>query len=187
MTPTSIDDFDHWLLESLADHRNGGFTWLSRHLLTLGHTAPGVITCLLIAMVIVVVLRLWRPTTAALVAFLLAGEATHVLKELFERPRPPASLAITPAFGYSMPSSVAATVGAASLAAFLAVVWPSRRRRTIAAWTFVGVQAVIGFAMVYLGAHWASDVVAGWALGAVVGGVVGLAVRPTSKVSAPSA
>ena len=178
---------DRWLLATLDDHRVGAFTWFSRHLLTIGHTVPGVLACLAIFLVLVVALRLWRPAVALVLALLIAGQIADLLKHVIERPRPPASLALVPTDGYSMPSSVAAASSAAAVAFFLVVVWPSPRARRIAGRLLVLSQVVIAMAMVYLGAHWASDVLAGWALGTTVGVVVGLVVRQKPKVRVPSA
>lgn len=181
------DSFDRWLLETIDGHRVGLITALSRHLMTIGHTAPGVIACVLIGLVLVIALRLWRAAGAACIAFLIAGETTNILKDLIERPRPPVSLAIVPAYGYSMPSSVSSTIGAATLAFFLTVVWRSPQQRKVVGIVLAATLVAIGLAMIYLGAHWATDVLAGWALGAMVGLLVGLAVRPKSKVRVPSA
>lgn len=186
MHPGLTDSVDRWLLEGMNDHRNVAVTWFSRHLMAIGHTVPGVIACAVIVLLIVAVLKLWRPAFATGIAFVVAGEIAQTLKNLIDRPRPPASLAIVPAYGYSMPSSVAACCSAAALAFFI-VVWPSPGRRTIAGMALVAAQLVIGFAMIYLGAHWTTDVFAGWILGVVVGLIVGQVFRPTTRVSVPSA
>ena len=187
MQPQAIDSVDTWLLETLDDHRSGAVTWFTRHLMTIGHTAPGVIACCVIALIIVVALRLWRPAVATVIALLIAGRTADLLKHLIDRPRPSASMAIVPAYGYSMPSSVAAASSAAAVAFFIAVIWPSPTWRRAAGTALVVALIVIGLSMVYLGAHWASDVLAGWVLGSTVGLVVGLMVREKPKVSVPSA
>lgn len=177
MRSNPFDSFDLWLLESLDRHRSGVFDGVAQFLLKLGHTVPGVAILAVIVIATVALLRLWRPALAGLVAFLLAGQVADLLKGVIERPRPPAALAITPAYGYSMPSSVAAATSAAAIALLVAVAWKSARIKRICVWvTGVGL-VVVGLAMIYLGAHWASDVLAGWLLGTPIGLAVGLLIR----------
>ena len=51
---------------------------------------------------------------------------------------------------------------------------PARPPRSVTALTsgllaLLAVTALVGVCMVYLGAHWTTDVLAGWVLGAVIG------------------
>ncbi|MEO6471357.1 MAG: phosphatase PAP2 family protein [Aeromicrobium sp.] len=180
-----IRSVDSWLLEVANWHRHEALTWFARLVMTAGHTVRGVAVLGTIALLIVIALRLWRPSIAAVMASFAAGQTADILKDVIGRPRPPASLAIVPAYGFSMPSSVAATTSAAAVAFILAIRWKSGRLQmlcsTVAAIAVVGV----GVCMVYLGAHWASDVFAGWVLGSAFGVVAGLVFRERKKDSAP--
>lgn len=181
MRAQAIDSVDTWLLETVDHHRNRALTWFARTLMDVGHTVPGVTVCVLLGLTIVIALRLWRPSIAVVIAFLIAGQIADLLKNVIDRPRPPASLAIVPAYGFSMPSSVAAASSAAAIALLITCRWDSpltRRRFTLA---LVAALAVIGASMVYLGAHWASDVVAGWVLGSAIGAGVGFVCRGRTK------
>ena len=91
-------------------------------------------------------------------------------KVYFARARPDLWLSIAPEHSFSFPSGHA--MGSATLAvAVLLLAWHSRWRWTVAA---VGSLFVllVGLSRVYLGVHYPSDILAGWA--AAWGGVVAL-------------
>lgn len=94
---------------------------------------------------------------------------------LLEVPKPPAA---TMAPGFSFPSApvALATVVFGFFAVLVARELPGRRR----AWPYVVASLVVGslgFARLYLGAHWLSDVLSGVLLGAVFTTALGLAYR----------
>lgn len=112
----------------------------------------------------------------ALLALVGAGLVAQALKRLVVTPRPLAVLGadrvhvvLEPLSRLSFPSGHAAA--SAALAAALTV-----RYGRQAAWLWA-LAALGGLSRVYVGAHWATDVVAGWALGATVGAGVALALR----------
>jgi undecaprenyl-diphosphatase len=109
--------------------------------------------------------RRWRLFWLVVVGGALVGPLNHVLKVIFDRPRPDYDGTIE-VDGLSYPSGHAA--GAAAVATILLVVfWPllSRARRLmLVVLAAVGV-AVVGYTRVALGAHFASDVIAGWCVG----------------------
>jgi undecaprenyl-diphosphatase len=76
-----------------------------------------------------------------------------------------------------MPSGHAARVAAVSVAVLVGAGWSAsgeRRATALAlAWAMVVVNVAIGGFMVYLGAHWTTDVLAGWALGGSIGWMLG--------------
>jgi len=96
------------------------------------------------------------------------------LKWVFERVRPCRALAeavkIEPSGCgglFSFPSNHAANT--AAIAAFLQVLYPK------SGWVTWPIVALTGFARVYIGAHYVTDVLGGWMLGGVLGGGVALA------------
>jgi undecaprenyl-diphosphatase len=109
--------------------------------------------------------RWWRLFWLVVVGGLLVGPLNHVLKVIFDRPRPDYDGTIE-MYGLSYPSGHAA--GAAAVATILLVVfWPELSqagRLLLVVMAIVGV-AVVGYTRIALGAHFASDVVAGWCVG----------------------
>ena len=91
----------------------------------------------------------------------------------------PPELSLLQVSGFSMPSSVAA----AAIAALIAFPWNSPRTRRGFTVALVVVLAIVGACMIYLGAHWASDVLAGWVLGSAIGTAVGMVCRDRRRVA----
>jgi undecaprenyl-diphosphatase len=107
-------------------------------------------------------------------AFLIISMAAELLLNLtlklaFARARPPAGEALVYAGGYAFPSGHA--MASATFALALTVIaWPTAWR-----WPALVLAAafalLMGLSRVYLGVHWLTDVLAGWAMaGAVVTG-----------------
>lgn len=110
-----------------------------------------------------------RPRLASLVVLSVTGTAllTTVAKAAIDRPRPPAANALAPFTGAAFPSGHAAQSIACygAVAAAITLAAGSRRRWPSVLATTV-IALLIGASRVYLGVHWPSDVVSGWALAA---------------------
>jgi len=105
---------------------------------------------------------------AAMTAALLLDIA---LKLAFARSRPPLDQALVQAGGYSMPSGHSMSSATFALA-LIVIAWPTRWRvpATVLAATFA---LLMGVSRIYLGVHWLTDVLAGWAMAvAVVSGTL---------------
>lgn len=90
------------------------------------------------------------------------------LKHLFERPRPNLFLEIAALHSYSFPSGHA--MAAAAIYGMIAVViarLAPRIRIWVAVLTLLLVM-LIGLSRIYLGVHWVTDVLAGYAAGATL-------------------
>ena len=90
------------------------------------------------------------------------------LKAVFERPRPPSAYQAVETLNASFPSGHAllATVFYLTVGVMLTRAFSKTRMKAYTlVWTVVLVL-LIGLTRIYLGAHWASDVLAGWGIGA---------------------
>jgi undecaprenyl-diphosphatase len=100
-----------------------------------------------------------------LVGSLLVYGATHIAKDATDRPRPPGSLVDTMTSAF--PSGHAAySVAYVAMGVIAARVLPGLFSRAALVIGTVVLAAAIGATRVYLGAHYYSDVVAGWSLAA---------------------
>jgi undecaprenyl-diphosphatase len=133
------------------------------------HVGSGVwLTCLAAAAVAILVWRGAR-ADAILVALALAGVLllNPLFKEFFSRPRPAFHDPDLTLRTFSFPSGH--SMGSAAVYGALAIVLARHLRGTVWAPVVVGVAAVVillvGASRVYLGAHYPTDVVAGFVLG----------------------
>jgi membrane-associated phospholipid phosphatase len=135
----------------------------------------------------------WRPLALLGGAAAGAWAVQVAVKQLVERPRPPAGLALSHATGFAFPSGHA--TDAAAVYGMLAVLLARSGRRAASAAALlaaVGVIALVGLSRLYLGVHWLTDVVGGVGIGAVwlvslilfVGTRIELPTRPGSKRTA---
>ncbi|WP_168169483.1 phosphatase PAP2 family protein [Pseudonocardia sp. HH130629-09] len=104
----------------------------------------------------------------AAVPIVASGVFTAV-KRVLDRARPPADLQVVSAANESLPSGHA-TMVAAAWTTLVLVLWPLLRARGRVLLTAFAVlwAGAVGSTRVYLGVHWLSDVLAGWALGAAL-------------------
>ncbi|WP_292052326.1 MULTISPECIES: phosphatase PAP2 family protein [unclassified Brevundimonas] len=111
-----------------------------------------------------------KKLSALLLAVGLAGGVvlSEGLKAVFDRPRPPVEYQAVETLNASFPSGHAllATVFYLTIGVMLTRAFPRARMKAYAvAWAVV-VVFLIGITRVYLAAHWATDVLAGWGIGA---------------------
>lgn len=165
------------LLRQVVAHRNHALTTFANGVMALGTNVWVTALAVVVALLVGFRLRLTRQVVVALVAAGVAAVLAIALKDVFGRPRPPVELALAHGAGWSMPSTSAAIVAAPTVALLVALSrtgrlhpGPERRWLLLAA---VVVNLVAGASVVYLGAHWGSDVLAGWAVGGGVGWALG--------------
>jgi membrane-associated phospholipid phosphatase len=175
--------FDEAVLAAVAAHRTAWATDLARAVMALGTTWAGAALSALAAGAVVVLLRAYRPALAAAASAVLASMAADGLKQLFGRPRPPSTQAIVQALGPSFPSTQAALTSAVAAAVVVTVAWHTETR-VRAAVALTALTVLVGACMVYLGAHWPTDVLAGWLLGGAVGSAMGWLMRARPNLRA---
>ena len=161
--------WDLALLEAVAAHRTDWADAVAQGLMNAGQPASTYVAAAALALVFAWAFRAWRSVAAAMVASVVATAIAEYGKELIGRPRPPADLALVPSDGFAMPSSIGAlTAGAATPLILWGFRSGRRTARVVVALLSAG-TVLVGASMVYLGAHWLSDVLAGWLLGAALG------------------
>ncbi|MCW2636920.1 MAG: phospholipid phosphatase [Blastococcus sp.] len=179
----------------LIDRRTPALTMLMRICTQLG-SAP-VVVPLVVGVALLGHRRhgSWRPL--GFLAFAVGGATltSTVIKLVVARPRPESG-ALVHALGYAFPSGHSTTAAAAwlSTAVVLASLTPRRAWRAGLGVVAIAVVLLVGVSRVYLGVHAPTDVLGGWALGAlwVAGGLIGgrvlfrddPATRPTDRAHA---
>ena len=159
------------MLAMRANGRPIGPAWLPsavRDVTALGSTI------VLSFVVLVTAIFLWlsgRARTALLVigATSLGSLTVETIKALIGRSRPDLIGRLMEESSRSFPSGHAAlsAIVYLTLATLLFPVLPNRRVRAFAVIVALVLTVCVGISRVYLGVHWPSDVVAGWAFGGV--------------------
>jgi membrane-associated phospholipid phosphatase len=108
-----------------------------------------------------------RPFALLAVTYLGAYVMSQSLKVIIGRPRPPVGVAIGQYSSHAFPSGHATQVAAVwlMLAAVVTAGMPSSRQRLLIWAAATSTVAVVGITRLYLGAHWLTDVLGGWAFG----------------------
>ncbi|TNM69069.1 phosphatase PAP2 family protein [Streptomyces sp. NP160] len=160
--------------------RSRELTPVVRLLSDLGTTPYRAVLALLASVPLALRWASWLPVAYAALVVGLAPAVSASTKRLVGRPRPPAAEALEHPLDPSFPSGHAtASAALATGLAVLAVVALRSAWARVAAVSAAGAFAlVVGLTRVYLGAHWLTDVLAGWCTGAAVALALAAAVRP---------
>ncbi len=167
-------------------HRTAPLTTIMKSVTWLGSNAIILPLLVLVVLVLVAHRRDWRPP--ALLAMAVAGAVGlyNIFKLAVDRARPPSPIWVGNYPGGSFPSGHATQ--AVAFYGMLALIL-SRGRSTktrVGLWAGASLIALaVGASRIYLGAHWLSDVLGGYALGAawlaVVVVLALLAARPSNR------
>jgi undecaprenyl-diphosphatase len=152
----------------LVAHRTGWLTTVMQAVTTLG---TGRVTAVFLVLAVLVLARKGRRwSTAVMLTVVAAGTSVLVdaIKLLTTATRPDVADLLTAAPGYAFPSGHSAQATAAYGA--IAYLLTGRLRRwgqRVTVWAIaVLVITLVGFSRLYLGAHWLTDVLGGFTLGA---------------------
>lgn len=166
LTGTGPAEVDAGALNNAVEVRTPGLTDAAILITTVGSTVAMAVLAVVVGAV------LWargRPVDAA---FLLLTMATASLvfrgiKIWLDRPRPPVATRLVPETNESLPSGHA-TMSLVVIGTLVVIFWAGRATRSRVLMVLVAAAwvAMVGATRIYLGVHWFSDVVAGWAVGA---------------------
>jgi undecaprenyl-diphosphatase len=158
---------DHPVASFVATHRTGALTMLMRAASVSG--SPVVLGAITVAAGVVLGI-IWGGRGPVLVAVMTVagnGVLTLVLKQAVARPRPPLGGALAAADGYAFPSGHAANAAAAFGVLALLCAGPLRTwTARVGVWAGAAIlTTLVGISRIYLGVHWVTDVLGGWAFG----------------------
>jgi undecaprenyl-diphosphatase len=178
-----LTGFDEDIERVVVRHRVGWATTLLKVLTWLGSSAVlwpvvGIVALLLI-------IRTRRRPEALFIGLALAGSVllSDSVKRMVDRPRPPASVQLVHVTGTAYPSGHAVDATAAYGALVLVLsADQSGKARAILFSSFVLLVLVVGWSRIYLGTHWLTDVLGGYALGGMLVGILAaLLLRPGAE------
>jgi undecaprenyl-diphosphatase len=166
--------FDRWVLLSLrqpADLANPvGPPWLEESMRDISALGSNVVLALMTTMVcgFLLIVRRRREMILLIVAVTTGTILCSLLKIGFDRPRPDLVPYATQVFTRSFPSghSMMAAVVYLTLAAIVSRGQTARPIRIYMLSVAVVLSVLIGTSRIYLGVHWPTDVLGGWAVGA---------------------
>jgi undecaprenyl-diphosphatase len=179
VTQLGTPSLDVRLVRRAADLRGGWFGDLMTFLSKIGYVRwLGPIT-VVAALLIGLVLHRWRDALLVGLSTVLAALVTAGAKQVFERVRPNEGVHELVA-GFSMPSGHAAA--SAALATSVVIATFRTRLGMVVRVVAVAFALLVGLSRVVLGAHFPTDVLAGWALGAGVTLLVAAAIGATRRI-----
>ena len=172
MTEADGQAFDqmvlHWM-QPIAGQPRGPW-WLQEAAADITSLGGIAVLTLFAIVAIGMLMILKKRLSAVLLVIGLAGGVvlSEGLKALFERERPPAAFQAVETLNASFPSGHAllSTVFYLTVAVMMTRAFPKRRLMAYVLGVGMVFALLIGLTRVYLGAHWASDVMAGWCVGA---------------------
>lgn len=178
--------FDKPLVTFFAEHRVSWVTTTMRGTTLLGSAWFIVSLVLGAGFILGVRAHSWRPFLLLGASAGGAGLLDFIAKIVIARPRPPAVWMVGPVTGFSFPSGHAAEAAVYGMLAYLVARACSTWQAKVLAWALASaVSITIGVSRVYLGVHWPTDVIGGWALATLWLAVLLTGVRVIEVASSP--
>jgi undecaprenyl-diphosphatase len=170
---------DRPVLRFLVTHRQPWTITAARVITDVGSPAGAAVTAVVVGVAFGWLRRTWLPLLVLILGGGGIGVINTAVKHLVSRNRPPLVTAVIGEQGFSFPSGhTTGTTVVWLLTAWMVgrVIGPQTTR--IVVWTGALLMVVsVGTTRVYLGVHYPSDVLAGWALGAAWALTIALVVK----------
>jgi undecaprenyl-diphosphatase len=175
-----IARFDAPIVRYVVEHRIAWLTFAMKGLSRLGQNDVVAIVMVTAGFYFHRHTGRWRQMLLLLSAAAGAQVLDHAAKIAIAQPRPPAAWMAVSAYGYGFPSGHT-TMSAAyiMLAHFIARLQHRWRAKVFTYAAGVAIAFLIGTSRVYLGVHWPTDVIGGWALAAAW---IGILLMTTSAI-----
>ncbi|TCC50664.1 phosphatase PAP2 family protein [Kribbella capetownensis] len=163
----ALAGFDPSVTRSFIERRTPQLSTAARGLTFIGEVPVLTGLTIVVAALLRILTRRWKPAVILTVGMIGAATLTYSLKVLIGRHRPDAEQVLgTVNHGFSFPSghALSSTVFFLLLAGML---WYSKAARSIkivGTTVAIGLSIAIGLSRIYLGYHWATDVLAGWTM-----------------------
>lgn len=182
---------DRPVLWFLAAHRQPWSTTAATVITDAGSPVGVAVTGVVVGAVLAWLRRSWLPLLVIILGGAGIAAINTVVKRVVSRTRPPQMTAVLGEHGYSFPSGhTTGTTVVWLLSAWMIGRWIIRRRPArVSLWTGALLMiGAVGVTRVYLGVHFLSDVLAGWALGAAWAVIIALVAKvwEQSPRSSPS-